>query len=100
MPQICGQLTHPRNALPDAQTDQSTEQQVRNYFRINVTISILDNVITNLQQRFSDGQDIITKGMALLPLYIITKPDWKTTLQPSLEFYSDEVIFVMLWILN
>lgn len=92
MPRICGQQTHRRNALPDVQADQSTEQQVKNYFRINVTIPILDDVITSLQQRFSDGQDIIMmKGMALLPSYVITKLDWKTTLHPFLEIYSDEV---------
>ena len=67
MPRICGRQTHRRNALPGDQADQSPEQQFKNYFRINVTVLILDDVITSLQQRFSDGQDIIMKGMALLP---------------------------------
>ena len=31
------------------------------------------------------------KGMALLPSYVITKPNWKTIVQPFLEFYSDEI---------
>ena len=60
MPQICGRQTHRRNALPGDQADQSPEQLV-------VTIPILDDVITSLQQRFSAGQDVIMKGMALLP---------------------------------
>ena len=58
---------------------------------IIVIIPILDDAITSLQQRFTDGQDIIMNGMALLPSYIIAKSDWKTTLQPFLEFYLDEV---------
>ena len=32
MPQICGQQTHRRNALPGDQADQSPEQLVKNYF--------------------------------------------------------------------
>ena len=79
MPQICGRQTHQRNTLPgdqaDDQADQSPEQLLKNYSRINVTISILDDVITSLQQRFFDGQDVIMKGMALLSSYVITKPD-------------------------
>ena len=67
--------THRRNALPGDQADQSPEQLVKNYSRINVTIPILDDVITSLQQRFSAGQDVIMKGMALLPSYVITNPD-------------------------
>jgi len=50
----------------------------------------MDDIITSLQQRFSDGQDIIMKGTALLPSYVITKTNWRTIVQPFLEFYSDE----------
>ena len=93
MPQICGQQTHRRNALPGDQADQSPEQLV-------VTIPMSDDVITSLQQRFSAGQDVIMKGKALLPLYVITNPDWSTTLQPFLEFIQMKSLLVMLWILN
>ena len=62
-----------------------------NYFRVKVTIPVLDDIITSLLERFSDGQDTVFKGTMLLPSNIITNPRWKNILQPFVEFYSDEI---------
>ena len=89
-PRICGRQSHRRNALPSTAVE-TPEQMVMNYFRVNVTIPILDDIITSLQERFSDGQDTVIKGTMLLPCNVITNSSWKNILQPCVKFYSDEI---------
>jgi len=90
-PRICKRQTQRSNALLTTATDTSAEEIIKNYFRVNVTIPVLDDIITSLQDRFCNGQDIIMKGTVLLPSYVITEPNWKNVLQPFLKFYSDEL---------
>ena len=42
------------------------------YFRVNLTIPFLDEVIGNLQSRFAVGQHTVLKGILLIPPYVVT----------------------------
>jgi len=70
-PRIYVRQSHRRNALPSTAVE-TPEQMVMNYFRVNVTIPVLYDIIISLQERFSDGQDTVFKGTMVLPSSIIT----------------------------
>ena len=53
-PRICGRQTNRQNAIGSAVSGLSEIQLVEEHFRINVTIPFLDNVVMQLQNRFTD----------------------------------------------
>ena len=72
--------------------------QIEDHFRINVTIPFIEEVIGCLQDRFSEDQQSIMKGVMLLPSSVITEPNWVSVIQPFLQFYNDDIPFLVLLI--
>lgn len=65
-PRVCARQVHRQNALL-LNSGLSDDQLIEEYFRINVTIPFLDDVLGCLQIRF-DGQKTVMKGTMLIPL--------------------------------
>ena len=63
------------------------EQEVEDYFRINVTVTLLGDLIERMIERFDSGQNIAVKGIMLIPAYIITNSARKTSITPFPSFY-------------
>ena len=60
-PRICGRQTNRQNAIGSTVSGLSEIQLVEEHFRINVTIPFLDNVVMQLQNRFTEGQESVFK---------------------------------------
>ena len=71
--------------------DLSKEERVEEYFRINVTVPLLDEVVTSMKARFEGCQSSVVKGTMLIPACAITEPDWKSQIQLCVEMYSDDL---------
>ena len=72
-------------------SEDSTLQLIEEYYRINITVPFLDEVIMALQSRFSEGQEAVFQGLLLIPAYTVTHPNWEHTVQQFIQFYSDEI---------
>ena len=59
-------VVHVDSGLPD-------EQLIEDYFRINVTIPLLDDVLGSLQIRYEERQENVMKGIMLLPSSTISE---------------------------
>ena len=59
-------------------------------FRINVTIPLLDQVVS-MKTRFEGGQSLVVKGTMFIPACVITEPDWKSQIQPCVDMYIDDL---------
>jgi hypothetical protein len=89
-PRICGRQVHRQNAL-QLDSGLSDEQLTEYYFRINVTIPLLDDVLGSLQSRFEEGQENVMKGILLLPSSTISESDWDNAVNRFIQGYADEV---------
>lgn len=69
----------------------TSKEQAAKYFRLNVTIPMLDDVITWLTDRFAQGQEDVMRGVMLIPSSVITVSNWKELLQPFLTLYVGEI---------
>ena len=69
----------------------SQEESAEEYFRINVTIPFLDQVVASIKARFEGGQSLVVKGTMLIPSCVITNPDWRSQIQPCVDMYIDEM---------
>ena len=69
----CERQTNRLNAVPLSDST-SEESIIEQHFQVNLTIAIpfLDEVIGNLQNRFSEGQETLLKGILLIPPYVVT----------------------------
>ena len=65
--------------------DLTEEERVEEYFRINVTVPLLDEVVTSMKARFEGGQ---SSGTMLIPACAITERDWKSH---CVAMYSDDL---------
>ena len=90
-PRICGRQTNRQNAIGSTVSGLSEIQLVEEHFRINVTIPFLDNVVMQLQNRFTEGQESVFKGLLLVPSYAVTCSNWEEKVKPFFQFYSDEM---------
>lgn len=90
MPRVCKRQTNRANALVSDAT-LSEEEKVESYYRVNVTIPLLDEIVGSLKSRFDTGQEVVLKGTRLLPSYVVSQSDWESTIQPFIQFYSDEL---------
>ena len=87
-PRTCSRQIHRQNAAP---LSTSPAEQVKDYYRCNVTIPVLDDMCACLSARFCEGQEVVVKGMMLLPSSTITVDNWDDAIQPFLDLYRDEV---------
>ena len=89
-PRTCGRQIHRQNVMSSDESLTSKEQAAK-YFRLNVTIPMLDDVITCLTDRFDQGQEDVMRGVMLIPSSVITVSNWKELLQPFLTLYVGEI---------
>lgn len=80
-PRVLGRQVHRQNA----DSGLSHEQLIQDYFRINVTIPFLDDVLGSLRFRFF-GQENVMRGIMLLPPFTVSESDWDDTVDRF--FYS------------
>ena len=92
MPRICKRQAHRLNAVPVSSGSNHTYQQEEDYFRINVTIPFIDELIQQLLDRFSKTQLSVLKGVMLLPSSVITEPNWMAMIQPLLQLYNENML--------
>ena len=85
-PRLCERQIHQQNAL-QLSSKLLDDQLIEQYFRINVTIALLD-VLGSLQSRFEEGQTPVVKGTMLLPSSTISEPDWDNGF---VQLYFDEI---------
>lgn len=88
-PQTCRRQQFRQNAVITEHS--SGGEGIEEYFRINVAVSFLDDVLQSMKSRFEDGQTVIAKGFQLVPSCAISEPNLKSTLQPFLDRYADDV---------
>lgn len=88
-PRTCQRQRFRQNAIVAEQ--RNPEQVVEDYFRINVTIPFLDEVVGNMKTRFEDGQASVVKGAMLIPACVLTEPDWKSQIDPCVQMYIDDL---------
>lgn len=89
-PRVCGRQTHRQNTMSSSES-LTPKQQVENYFRLNVTIPLLDDITNCLNDKFAEGQYDVMRGDMLIPSSVITVPNWKENLKPFLALYADEI---------
>ena len=68
---------------------QSPEQEAKDYFRVSLTIPLIDELIERLNGRFSSDQDSVVKGFSLVPSNVVMQSSWKTSIAPFTSFYAD-----------
>ena len=90
-PRICARQRNRQNAVGSSSTELSPMELIEEYYRINVTIPFLDEVIVALQNRFSEGQESIFKGLYLIPAYTISLLNWDLEIEEFIQYYSDEI---------
>ena len=88
-PRTCQRQRFRQNAIGTEQGNP--EQVIEDYYRINVTIPFLDEVVGNMKTRFEDGQASVVKGTMLIPACVITEPDWKSQIDSFLQMYMDDL---------
>ena len=83
------------------------KEVIEQHFQVNLTIPFLDEIIGNLQSRFSEGQETVLIGILLIPPYVVTYKDWEQSVDPFIQYYTDELPWQyrisnveMLWIDN
>lgn len=91
MPRICKRQTHRSNTVPLSSVSNHTYQQEEDYFRINVTIPFIDELIQQLLERFSKTHLSVLKGVMLLPSSVITESNWTAIIQPFLQLYNEDL---------
>ena len=69
MPRVCKRQTNRANALV-SDGGLSEEEKVESYYRVNVTIPLLDEIVGSVKNRFDAGQEVVLKGTRLLPAYM------------------------------
>ena len=89
-PHICQRQRFQQNAV-GSEHSVSLEQATEDYFRVSITIPLLDDVLVNMRTRFDNGQDTVAKGTMLIPAYLLKEPTWKTLVQPFVSFYVDDL---------
>ena len=72
-PRTCQRQRFRQNAVGSHNLTQ--EEAAEEYFRINVTIPFVDQVITSMKSRFDGGQSLVIKGTMLIPACAFTEPD-------------------------
>lgn len=90
-PQTCRRQTFRSNVQTPSHTELSPEEHVKVYYRCNVTIPMLDDLIISLKDRFCEGQETVSTGIMLLPSFTITTMNWEYSIQPFIDLYHDEV---------
>ena len=63
-----------------------TKVAIEDYFQVNVTIPLLDE---RMNERFSDGQEVVIKGFMLIPAHVVIDSEWKSSVAPFVAFHSD-----------
>ena len=76
MPRVCKRQTNRANALV-SDGGLSEEEKVESYYRVNVTIPLLDEIVGSLKNRFDVEQEVVLKGTRLLPAYVVSHSDWE-----------------------
>ena len=89
-PRICGRQVYRQNAV-QLDSGLSDKLLIEDYFRINVTIPLLDDVLGNPPSRFEKGQENVMKGILLLPSSTISKSDWDSAVDRFIKGYIDEI---------
>ena len=89
MPRTCQRQRFRQNAVGTSNLSQ--EESAEEYFRINVTIPFLDQVVASMKARFEGGQSLVVKGTMLIPSCVITNPDWRSQIQPCVDMYIDDL---------
>ena len=79
-PRTCGKQKN----RPNAPATKPTE-----YFRISMTVPLLDHLNQELQAQFFQAQETILSGFSLVPSLIVKSPQWKKSVQEFCEFYRD-----------
>ncbi len=88
-PRTCRRQIYRQNAVVD---DTATpEEAAEQYFRVNVTIPFLDQVIESMKERFEEGQASAVKRTMLIPSSVICEPDWKSQLKPFIDMFCDDL---------
>lgn len=76
----------------------SEEQTTEDYFHINVTIPILDDVLWSLQTRFEEEQENVMKGTTLLPscnIYESELTETVRTVDGFMQYNVDKIPLVI-----
>lgn len=89
-PRTCQRQKFRQNATTSNE-QSTTEQVVENYYRINVTVPLLDDLVQRMIERFDSGQNIVIKGTMLIPAYFITNSSWKSSIAPFTSFYAEDL---------
>ena len=83
-PRVAGRQQHRANS-------GSASDSICDYYRINLTIPIIDAVLISMQERFLHGQDVIYKGFFLLPSQV-RKKDWsESSAKPFIDMFIDDL---------
>lgn len=91
-PRTCRRQTLRQNA--PVTTELSPAEQVKEYYRCNVTIPIIDELSMSLTHRFCEGQQTVMNGIMLLPSSTITVINWEISLQPFIDLYRVPLIVI------
>jgi len=51
----------------------------------------LDEVIESLKRRFAEGQEVVLRGIWLIPSYVVACENWEESIDPFIQHYSDEL---------
>lgn len=89
-PRTCKRQTNRLNAILSSDST-SEESIIEQHFQVNLTIPFLDEIIGNLQSRFSEGQETVLIGILLIPPYVVTYEDWEQSVDPFIQYYIDEL---------
>ena len=94
-PRTCNRQRNRSNA--SLSSDSTSESNViEQYFRINLTIPFLDEVLESLERRFAEGQGVVLRGIWLIPSYVVACENWEESIDPFIQHYSDELLICML----
>ena len=84
LPRLCGRQTH-RSNIP--------YQTPREYYRQNITIPLLDHILSELASRFSKHQQTAVTGLMLIPSVLVTKTlaEVQSRLAQLRDVYNDDL---------
>ena len=84
LPRLCGRQTHRLN-IPS--------QTPKEYYRRNITIPLVDHILSELASRFSKHQQTAVTGLMLIPSVLVTKTlaEVQSQLAQLRDMYSDDL---------
>ena len=86
MPRVCNRQVY---------RDNHGISNVKDYFRVTVTVPFLDHVVNEISERFGDAPASVVKGFSIVPDFVMNHSEnWKIDFQEFAAVYERDMVSI------